>query len=148
MNDPKVLAKFGCTKDRLRRLFTAEMQGVESPAEVTMAAETPDKKPKNDGERRRAWEALQLLHPLVLQIVPQILFQGRLPHLNPVQQYLHFLPAAFQREINVEPRIERPHHLRPQALLLRLRWQWSRFLRRQFLLQLAQTSVFSFLLLH
>lgn len=59
MVDPRVLAKFGCTPERLRKLFTAEM-ATETPAQVSMDASQPpldDKRPKNDGQRRRAWES-------------------------------------------------------------------------------------------
>lgn len=59
MVDPKVLAKFNCTPERLRKLFTADMPA-ETPAQVSMDASQPppdDKKPKNDGQRRRAWES-------------------------------------------------------------------------------------------
>ncbi len=59
MVDPLVLAKFGCTPERLRRLFTAEM-ATETPAQVSMDASQPppdDKRPRNDGQRRRAWES-------------------------------------------------------------------------------------------
>jgi hypothetical protein len=58
MVDPRVLEKFGCTKDRLQKLFQAGMPA-ETPAQVSMDASQPppdDKRPKTDGERRRAWE--------------------------------------------------------------------------------------------
>lgn len=58
MVDPKVLAKFNCTPDSLREIFTAQMSG-ETPAQVTMDANEPPpetKRPKTKGEIRRAWE--------------------------------------------------------------------------------------------
>jgi hypothetical protein len=59
MTDPKILERFGCTPERLQKLFTADMPA-ETPAQVSMDASQPppdDKRPKNDGQRRRAWEA-------------------------------------------------------------------------------------------
>ncbi len=60
MVDPKVLAKFNCTPERLRQIFTAQSVGAgAAPADVTDAPGMPDEKPKKktDGEIRAIFEA-------------------------------------------------------------------------------------------
>lgn len=59
MNDPKVLAKHGCTPESLRTIFIAEIAQGESPEQVVIDATTPDadKLPKTKGGIRRKWES-------------------------------------------------------------------------------------------
>lgn len=59
MNNPKVLAKYGCDPESLRKIFTADIGKGESPEQVVIDATTPDsdKLPKTKGGIRRQWEA-------------------------------------------------------------------------------------------
>lgn len=66
MHNPKVLAKFGCSPESLRKLFTAEMTA-ETPAQVMMDANEPPPDSVKDaqnntvkeslGAKRRRWES-------------------------------------------------------------------------------------------
>ena len=59
MTDPKVLEKFGCTPDSLRKIFTKKIADGESPTDVVMDATVtlPDKTPKTKSQIRRHWES-------------------------------------------------------------------------------------------
>lgn len=66
MHHLKVLEQFGCTEERLREIFTAEMSA-ETPAQVSQDANEPppesakdaqaSTKKEKDGARRRRWES-------------------------------------------------------------------------------------------
>lgn len=56
MRDLKVLEKMGCTKARLREIFTAPT-APEGPAAISLDRLEPPRKPKSDGQIRRRFES-------------------------------------------------------------------------------------------